>query len=68
MAFEPTVAALAPVLPAGFLPKLKPDLLARPPFRFLHDIVSEVQRATGFCTGLFTATELDGARTMVSAA
>jgi hypothetical protein len=61
--WEGTVAALAPLLPSG-RPKPTPELLSRPPFRFLHDIVSEVQRATGFAAGLFGAGESDG-RSMV---
>jgi TRAF3-interacting protein 1 len=39
-------------------PKLSDKLLGKPPFRFLHDIISEIIKQTGFATNLFTPEEL----------
>lgn len=43
-------------------PTLTDQLLQRPPFKFLHDIVRETLQATGFPSGLFTDDELDSTK------
>uniref|UniRef100_A0A3P8SFY2 TRAF3-interacting protein 1 n=1 Tax=Amphiprion percula TaxID=161767 RepID=A0A3P8SFY2_AMPPE len=39
-------------------PPLTEKLLSKPPFRYLHDIFSEVIRTTGFMKGLYEETEM----------
>lgn len=40
-------------------PPLTEKLLGKPPFRFLHDIITEVIRTTSFLQGLYTDEEMD---------
>jgi TRAF3-interacting protein 1 len=52
-----TQQLLEPLL--GGRPRLTDKLLGRPPFRFIHDVVTSLTAATGFGEGLFTPAQLD---------
>merc|ERR1712054_102631 len=40
-------------------PAMRPKLLNRPPFRFLHDIIFNIMKETGFGKGEFTEEQMD---------
>ena len=46
-------------------PPLTEKLLNKPPFRFLHDIITEVIKNTGFFKGLYGADELNSSKVTV---
>lgn len=54
--FDATIRMLGSVIQR---PKLSPKLLGKPPFRFIHDIVTNCMKATGCPEGLFEGQELD---------
>jgi hypothetical protein len=53
---EKTSEAVAKVIDK---PQMKPKLLERPPFRFLHDVVTGIIKATGWQADLYTDAEKD---------
>ena len=53
---EETQGLFAPLIKK---PKMSAKLLNKPPFRFLHDVFSELCKSTGFGEGLYQESELD---------
>ena len=49
-------------------PKLQEKYLRKPPFRFIHDIVMNTMKATGFPNGLYQGPELNGKTIKVESA
>eukprot|EP01062_Namystynia_karyoxenos_P024762 TRINITY_DN19680_c1_g1_i1.p1 TRINITY_DN19680_c1_g1~~TRINITY_DN19680_c1_g1_i1.p1 ORF type:complete len:476 (+),score=254.81 TRINITY_DN19680_c1_g1_i1:80-1429(+) len=56
---EKTRKELQPIIKA---PKLTDRLLKKPPFRFLHDIITNVIKTTQFASALYTDDELDSSK------
>lgn len=42
-------------------PHMSEKLLMKPPFRYLHDIITAIIQTTGFAEGLYTIEEMDSA-------
>lgn len=60
MSLEEEIARTQEILqPLIERPQLKEKFLTKPPFRFLHDIVTSLIRSTGFPQGLYVGDELD---------
>ena len=56
--YDQVRAALTNTLP-GHRHLITPEILARPPFLFLHDIITGILESSGFGDGLFADIEMD---------
>jgi TRAF3-interacting protein 1 len=66
MAEEAYIAETQKVLGALIKkPKLVDKLLAKPPFRFIHDITKSVVQETGYLGDIFTEDELNADNILV---
>ncbi|KAH7826621.1 putative TRAF3-interacting protein 1 [Monocercomonoides exilis] len=59
--FEEAVGILSQVVDT---PKITVQLLSRPPYRFIFDVIMTIQRKTQFAEGLFNAEELESGKPM----
>lgn len=57
--YELTISILQGDDPIFDKPKLQEKYMTKPPFRFLHDVITAVQRSTDFAPGLYEGDELD---------